>query len=154
MMIIPPLIASAALVALFGVMQGSWLSALWVGLGLAGGIALLKIDELWLHTIYDPPGEKTGPALPLITRSALFVLAYIPMALFIVTSSGSWLGSGLVIGIGLVLLTELAILRQDEAAVRAHFLPHLRTPLSQRDIHLALGGLSLILIFLIIKMFI
>jgi hypothetical protein len=147
MMVLFPIAVSAAIVGAFALLKASWLAALWLGLGLAGGIALLKADEWWLRTWYEVPGQ------PLITRSVLFMVAYIPLSLFVVTSSGSWLGSGLVVGIGLVLLTELYLLRKDEAALRAHFAPHLHV-LSPRDISIALGAFSLLLLFLVIKLFI
>lgn len=146
MMILLPIAVSVAIVAGFALVKASWLAALWLGLGLASGIALLKADEWWLRTWYEVPGQ------PLITRSVLFMVAYIPLSLFVVTSSGSWLGSGLVIGIGLVLLAELYQFRQDETALRAHFAPHLKV-LTRRDISIALGAFSLLLLFLVIKLF-
>lgn len=160
-MLLIPFIVSVITVALFVLVKGVSLSAVWLGLGLLLGMFLLKADEWWLRSYYDTPAEPTPEqptpsvsALPLITRSVLFMLAYIPVALFVVTSSGSWLGSGLVIGIGLVLLGELFVLRNDETALRAHFVPHLKTPLSRRDITLALAVFCVLLLFLLIKLLI
>lgn len=160
-MVLIPFLISTMVVAVFALVKGVSLSVLWLALGLGLGIGLLKADEWWLRPYYDAPSEPNADdatpsvsALPLITRSVLFMLAYIPVALFVVTSSGSWLGSGLVIGIGLVLLTELLQLRKDEVALRAHFVPHLKTPLTPRDSMLAVGVFSLLLVFLLIKLLI
>lgn len=160
-MVVIPFIISAGVVALFALVKGVSLSAVWLALGLLLGILLPKVDEWWLRSYYDTPPEPTPDnptpsiaTLPLITRSGLFILAYIPVALFVVTSSGSWLGSGLVIGIGLVLLIELLTLRQNEGAFRAHFVPHLKTPLTPRDITLAVGGFTVLMVFLLIKLLI
>lgn len=84
----------------------AWL--LFVG-GSVLGAALLIIDEKLGYQWYREPDQITlsSDSIHLITRSLVFVGVYVPLALFIVTSSGSPLGMGLVLGMGLGLGLEM-----------------------------------------------
>lgn len=68
------------------------------------GNLLLVIDSRFLYPKYN---ELQTLPQRLITRSILFVLAYIVAAFFIVSSSGSSLGIGLVLGIGYSIWAEM-----------------------------------------------
>ena len=91
--------------------QKYWQVLLFV-LGSYLGNLLLWVDGKYLYPRYNE--LQTYPQ-KLITRSILFVLAFTGAALFILTSSGSSLGAGLVIGIGISLVGEMiAYLRQPQ----------------------------------------
>lgn len=73
------------------------------------GAVLLLIDEKIGHQWYQEINVDSSYAdvLHLITRSLVFIGVYIPLAIFIVTSSGSPLGMGLVMGLGLGIVLEM-----------------------------------------------
>ena len=50
--------------------------------------------------------ERREEQLYLVVRSIFFLAAWVPMTLFVITSTGSMLGTGLVMGIGLHLLYD------------------------------------------------
>ena len=100
-----------------------WRFVLFVG-GVYLGTILLLIDQLWLWRMYQDepesqPNATVGtaetaepPVMPprhtfIITKSIFFALLYVPLALFIITSAGSAIGVGLILGIGLQLSFEL-----------------------------------------------
>lgn len=51
--------------------------------------------------------QRRNEQVKLTTRSALFILAWIPLTLFAVTSTGSLFAEGLVMGLGLHVLYDL-----------------------------------------------
>jgi hypothetical protein len=51
--------------------------------------------------------QRKGEQARLSGKSFLFLLAWIPLAFFVVTSTTSWFGKGLVMGIGLKALYEM-----------------------------------------------
>jgi hypothetical protein len=72
------------------------------------GIGLLALDKQKLYKFYFKEiHEKNDRFARLITRSFLFILAYLALTIFLLTSSGSGLGVGLVMGIGLSLAFEM-----------------------------------------------
>lgn len=105
--------------------------------GMLLGVALLYLDEFWAHSRYK---VLDGEAVPLISRSVLFILAYLPLAFFLLTSSGSILGMGLILGIGVQLALEMLSLRSDQALFQARFLTQLKRPLSLQEVTLLSFG--------------
>ena len=90
----------------------SYLQVLWFVLGSYLGNLLLWLDGAVLYPRYNE--LQTYPQ-KLITRSVLFIIAFLGAALFILTSSGSSLGAGMIIGIGVSLIGEMvAYLRQPQ----------------------------------------
>src|SRR3989344_5924665 len=104
----------------------------WVGLWIGGGVGfcLTYIDRLiyvyWLHPEEDlsrlvrdlvkqrkwklalkEAHQRRNEQAKLTTRSAIFVMAWMPLALFAVTSTGSLFAEGLVMGLGLHMLYDL-----------------------------------------------
>lgn len=76
--------------------------------GWYAGIGLLILDKNTLYKYYyESVHLEHDKFARLITRSLLFILAYFALSIFIITSSGSSLGMGLISGIGLVLAFEL-----------------------------------------------
>ncbi len=77
----------------------------WFVAGVYLGVGLLIADALWLSRYYAD--RWPCPSNQLVTRSLLFILAYFPLAIYIITSSASIVGMGMILGIGLVLAIEL-----------------------------------------------
>ncbi len=111
--------------------DGSLLTVILFLLGFYIGNAVMWIDGVFLYPYYNE--LRTEPK-QLITRSVLFILAYIPVALFVHTSSASVLGSGLVFAIGSTLASEAYILKNDPLSFQYHFLFQLKRTLSQAEV--------------------
>lgn len=60
-------------------------------IGLVFGNLLPTLDKRYLYPVYEGKG--------LVTRSLLFIGALLPLGLFMLTSTGSELGTGLVMGL-------------------------------------------------------
>jgi hypothetical protein len=76
--------------------------------GWYAGMALMYLDKNVVYKYYyESIHQKDDTFARLVTRSILFIIAYFVLSLFLVTSSGSPLGMGLIMGIGLVLAFEL-----------------------------------------------
>jgi len=72
------------------------------------GQLLMFADKKTVYKYYyESIHKKTDTFARLITRSILFIIAYLGLSLFIVTSTGSVIGMGLILGIGLTLSFEL-----------------------------------------------
>lgn len=84
------------------------LNAAFYLLGWYAGIGLLILDKKQLYKYYyESVHTERDRFAKLITRSLLFILSYFALSTFLITSSGSSLGIGLIAGIGLVLAFEL-----------------------------------------------
>lgn len=92
-------------------------------------VVLLWFDQTIAYHYYAEP-EKP---VQLITRSPLFLVVYIPMTLFVITSSGSSLGMGIVLGIGAILCTELWWWRQHIEILNGRFYAHAAKPLTLNE---------------------
>lgn len=103
--------------------QLSWLLVWWT-LGLGSGVVALWLDEAWWYRYY----QAEGTARLVITRSWWFCLLYFPLSLYVLSSSSSALGHGLVLGLGLGLSTEWWLYRRDPARLRALWLASLEQP--------------------------
>ncbi len=77
---------------------------IWFVLGAFLGNLFLLVDAKILYPRYNE--LRTVPER-LITRGFVFVLAYIAASIFVVTSSGSTLGIGMVLGIGYSIMAEM-----------------------------------------------
>jgi len=77
---------------------------IWFVLGAFLGNLFLLVDAKFLYPRYNE--LRTVPER-LITRGFVFVLAYIGASIFVVTSSGSTLGIGMVLGIGYSIMAEM-----------------------------------------------
>lgn len=93
------------------------------------GICILWFDQTIAYHYY---AEVEKP-VQLITRSPLFLVVYIPMTLFVMTSSGSALGMGIVMAIGTGLCAELWLWRQQLDVLNGRFYAHAAKPLSQAE---------------------
>lgn len=109
------------------------------------GNLLLWADGKILYPYYNE--LRTEPK-QLITRSALFILVYIFLALFVVTSSGSYIGTGMIFGIGITLFTELFSLRNATEAFHQKFLFQLKRQLAPLEIQRLVQAFGIIMILL------
>lgn len=80
----------------------SWWSIVWLLIGGLIGLAMLKIDELYLQNYYRTDNQDHR----LITRSPLFVTVFAAVALLVLTSSDQYVGFGVVFGLAIGLLVE------------------------------------------------
>lgn len=72
------------------------------------GQLLMILDKKTIYKYYyESIHQKNDTFARLVTRSILFILAFFGLSLFLVTSTGSAIGMGLIMGIGLVLAFEL-----------------------------------------------
>lgn len=102
--------------------QSYWLVVLFV-LGTYIGNIILWADGAFLYARYNE--LQTFPQ-KLITRSILFVLAFTAAAFYILTSSGSSLGAGIIIGLGISLLGEMIVFLRNPALFQQRFLFQLK----------------------------
>ncbi len=102
--------------------QSYWQILLFVS-GTYLGNLLLWLDGAFLYPRYNE--LQTYPQ-KLITRSVLFVIAFTAAALFILTSSGSSLGAGIVIGIGISLVGEMIVYLRQPQLFQQRFLFQLK----------------------------
>jgi hypothetical protein len=92
----------------------NWVSRVLILGGVVGGVGILIADQWWGYRWYQSEFDTSF----LITRSSLFHLVYLPLGLFVITSTPSWLGRGLVLGLGLGLSYELFLLRNHLSQLR------------------------------------
>lgn len=116
-------------------------------LGLVGGVGLLIADAAWLYRFYHAR-TATDSFQPLITRSVMFLAAFVLLSLFVVTSSGSILGMGLVLGLGGGLLTEMLLLRKDTAVFQAVFLSDVKMKIEPFQVTRIVMGFAALHLFL------
>jgi hypothetical protein len=125
----------------------SWTTLVWLLAGLVGGIALLWLDETIAFPRYQVmDGERVG----LVSRSTLFLLSFLPLALFILTSSGSLVGMGLILGMGFSLALEMLMLHTTPVVFRERFLQQLKREVSAQEVQLIAFGFSLFILVLAI----
>jgi hypothetical protein len=127
-----------------------WTQYLLFILGGLLGIGLLVADELFLNHYYNEPvklGSKNNKnpstsqpnkAIFLATRSTLFLLTFVPLAFFVITSTGSLLGIGLVMGLLLGLLHEMWQRRNKPQHFNQRFWGQVKTELPEDKIRLIL----------------
>lgn len=84
----------------------------------------------------------------LMTRSVLFFIVYIGLAIYILTSTGSVVGMGLILGIGLHFCLDFWRYRQNEVRFHQQFLWQLKKTLAQQEITYLVVGFSLFFILL------
>jgi len=117
----------------------NWSARILFVIGVVLGSLFLMADELFLFQYYF---EKQIPAeeQQLITRSALFGVVLIPLALFVITSTGSRLGEGLIMGLILNLIVEMVEYRRPEAIFQERFLAETNIKVKQQDVNLLIVG--------------
>lgn len=123
----------------------SYAEVIWFVLGSYIGNVLLWADSKFLYPSYNE--LQTFPQ-KLITRSILFVLAFTGAALFILSSSGSSLGAGIVMGLGISLAGEMAAYVRQPQLFQQRFLFQLRRIPTKAEMYGYVVGFSSLLIIL------
>jgi hypothetical protein len=108
----------------------NWMNIILLVVGMYGGFGLLTADAAWLHQYYAKPNSPTS----YITRSALFVLLLFPLTLFMLTSTGSSTGTGLLLGILIGLALEMFTLRLAPDEFKSRFLLQVKRNFSAEEI--------------------
>ncbi|HEX7018321.1 MAG TPA: hypothetical protein VF209_05455 [Patescibacteria group bacterium] len=133
-----------AVVAASLIASAFFLSAQWpfifFTVGLIGGAAFSWADATFLYPKYK---DKTiHSSEQYITRSFLFLLAYMATSFFVVTSTRSPIGIGLSLGIGLVLWSELLFTLQSPAQLNSVL--GVKKPLKKNELKILVGGYSVL----------
>ncbi len=108
--------------ALFYFFLQDWVQFLLFLAGVLLGLGLMVLDQKILHRYYLEENEMGANQEQLITRSALFNLILIPLALYVITSTRSSIGSGLVLGMLLIILEEMMEYRRPVNLFERRFL--------------------------------
>lgn len=125
-----------------------WLPSLLYVLGWYAGMALLIADKKKLYLYYfQSIHENQDKFARLITRSLLFIMAYVVLTIFMLTSSGSSFGMGLVLGIGVILAEEMWLSRNYGEFFNHYFIQGKKT-WTNKEINWLVGGF---LVFFIIS---
>lgn len=142
--LIPIVVGSilALIMYLFGL---SLMNTILFVLGTGIGIGLLLSDERYFAKTY----QLSQP----FSQTFLFMLVYAPLLVFVMTSSGSFIASGLVIAIGLMRLSVFVQLLasgsyQPDDPVPASILSGGKKPFTMKELEyiaIALGGTLVVL---------
>lgn len=123
----------------------SWtkLLSLWyqipvLGVGLLLGMLVPQIDRLFLHHLYRSD-ESSG----LVTQSMVFLGLFFPVSLFVVTSTGSIFGGGVVIGLLAQTLATFLKLRQNPQELDRVFFFQLQRSLTEIERQIVFGAILL-----------
>ena len=119
--------------------DGSFWQVILILLGFYLGFALLWGDGKFLYALYNPTRPEPKR---LITRSILFLIAYLALSVFIITSSGNILGVGMILGIGLQLALELVENRIDYDLFHTRFLFQIKRRFSPAEIMWVVWGFT------------
>mgnify|MGYP000919113805 CR=1 FL=1 len=110
-------------------------------IGVIMATILLILDEEKLYSFYQETEHQEGAKdIYLATRSTLFLLTLIPLAFFVVSSTGSAIGSGFVLGLILNLVSEMWLLRDSPEQFSIRFLSQLKKKLSPIQIKFVIWG--------------
>lgn len=159
------MIAAAILYCLpFFFLIQPWFGFLLFVVGVFLGLVLLIIDERRLSALYQE--DESSPSTELVaggqrkpdskkfivTRSTLFLLTLVPLSLFVLTSTGSMIGMGFLMGIMLGLIVEMWIFKDQLDLFRQRYLNQLSIHLSKNSISQIVIGSSAF--FLILNLWI
>jgi hypothetical protein len=117
------------------VITDTWTSYLFLVGGLALGLSLTTIDRKFLRAYYDPDRKDA-----LVTQSILFIGACIPLSFLVITSSASYAGGGLVVGIALTTLVTMWRYRSNDQLFDSTFMSQLKRPLVSWERQVLLAG--------------
>ncbi len=124
-------------------------SALFTAGGLLGHL-ILHLDENVFAEKYQEQGIQKRV---LITRSILFMLVLIPLSIYLLTSTGSKLGIGLLLGLVTGLLIEMVIIRNDIDAFQMRFLSQLKNTATAQQIGMLVKGFGAFWSILLLSIF-
>lgn len=125
--------------AFFFFVINPWFRYALFAVGVLLGWGLLAADQFKLYEFYSEEeelkkAEQDNRAPYLITRSTLFLFSLIPLGLFVVTSTGSALGGGMIMGLLLGLVLELWEYRPLPKLFQQRFLSQVNAQAGPQDI--------------------
>lgn len=116
--------------------------------GIYVGELLIFIDEKWLYGYYHLKEDEDFGVIRPATRSLLFVLALIPMGLFMLTATASILGIGVLLGCLFALFTEVFNLQGQSEIINQKYFFQLKRKVTSQDRQILLWGLGAFFLFL------
>lgn len=96
--------------------------------------------------------QQINNQVQLTSESTLFLLIYIPLAIFVLTSTGSVLGVGIILGMGFHYATDIFQLRLRPELLRQTYLRQLKLDLE--DDRLEILGWVALLAFVVLSVFV
>ncbi len=124
------MILAVSLVRHIQVLSVMWTYVVWFGLGLGlGGMIDIFDRAVLLKKYQDPQATSAKP----ITSSLLFYLSLVPVSIFVITSSGSALGAGLILGLWVGVLSDF-VTATDFEFIRQNYLYQLKKSLTDTQI--------------------
>jgi len=131
-------------------MIAEWLPLILLFTGYVAGWLLILVDARWLAPNYQKYLENSGQKI-VLTRSFLFLFVFWPLTIFIITSSLSPIGQGLVLGIGSVLGWQMWQHQRDVEDFKRYFQLPGKSQLTQRDLkRMTYGWLGLLVIMVLL----
>ena len=118
-----------------------WLIGLEVGLVL--GLGFVQLDRRYFYSLYQQQTALKG----LLSQSLIFIFSFIPLAVFIVTSSSSPIGIGFVLGFIITTAINLSVDSTHPERFQKHYLYQFArrfSPREQRLIVIAFVGSALL----------
>ena len=150
--LISAVFAFSYLFLMFGLDFASWIdpgSVLQIALLLVGlliGNLLSVIDRKYLYAFYGGVGK--------ITHSVVFLAALLPVALFIVTTTTSKLGIGLIIGFELSTTVAMFADRRDLNSFAKKYLFQIARKLAPAEMQMIVGLQAVVTLLLILLVFV
>lgn len=116
--------------------------------GIFVGVLLLYLDETYFYQYYL---ERHDHKLKLMTRSLVFMVLLFPMGLFVVSSTASKIGIGLILGLMTSLFLELSDYSKDIDAFHERFLFQLKRKLNNQEVDylVAIFGVASVVLVLL-----
>ena len=127
-----------SLILSFDTLLSIWYQIPILILGLLVGLLLIQIDRMYLHHLYRST-ESEG----LVTQSLLFLGLFLPLSFFIITSTGSILGGGIIVGFLANTLASLFALSTNKNLLEKTYFYQLKRPLTQMEVYCVLGAIVL-----------
>lgn len=125
---------------------GNWWALMYLLVGiLLGGLALW-LDKHILYRYYNNTGEPTPY---LLSRSLLFLLILLPLSIFVVSSTGSFIGQGFVLALLGGLWLEMMKVRSDTLKFNQHFGQKAKKPFTDKEVYFMIRIFSVFIILII-----
>jgi len=111
------IIASVVVALLYFLFHHSLAATAWLSVGLLIGVGWYVLDPRLFYPRYQKTTELNFP----LSRSFWLLIIYWPLAIFIVTSTASWLAQGLMLALGLGIAIDLGTLVQAPDKIKDAF---------------------------------
>lgn len=123
-------------------------------LALLAGFYLANI-LLWADGVilYKQYNELQTEPKQLITRSAMFLISLLLIGLFVITSTSSYIGHGLILGLGVSTLAELYMELKNPVIFQQRFLFQFKRQMTEREIKQLVIGYAVGVLILTVQFF-